>query len=76
MPCTEHQKNVWEHRKGFYKQFFHWYGWASTTKPITFFRQTLQSLEKKQSPKRGSEKPLRGKSRIFSKKKVFFMNQS
>lgn len=37
MPCTEHQKNVWEHRKGFYKQFFHWYGWASTTKPITFF---------------------------------------
>ena len=47
MPCTEHQKNVWEHRKGFYKQFFHWYGWASTTKPITFFSTDLQSLEKK-----------------------------
>lgn len=41
-----------------------------------FFSTDLQSLEKKQSPKRGSEKPPQGKSRIFSKKKVFFMNQS
>lgn len=41
-----------------------------------FFSTDFQSLKKKQSPKRESEKPLRGKSRIFSKKKVFFMNQS
>lgn len=40
------------------------------------FSTDLQRLEKKQSPKRGSEKPIMDKSRIFSKKKVFFMNQS
>lgn len=65
MPCTEHQKNVWEHRKGFYKQFFHWYGWASTTKPITFFRQTFRASKKTESKKRVRKAPPGQKSGIF-----------
>lgn len=71
MPCTEHQKNVWEHRKGFYKQFFHWYGWASTTKPITFFSTDLQRLEKNRVQKEGQKSPSGAKVGYFLKKKCF-----
>lgn len=41
-----------------------------------FFSTDLQRLKKKQSPKRGSEKPSEAKVGVFLKKKVFFMNQS
>ena len=71
MPCTEHQKNVWEHRKGFYKQFFHWYGWASTTKPITFFRQTFRASKKNRVQKEGQRSPSEAKVGYFLKKKCF-----
>ena len=76
MPCTEHQKKCVGTQKGFLQTIFSLVWMGFDNEAHYFFSTDLQRLEKKQSPKRESEKPLRGKSRVFSKKKVFFMNQS